>query len=202
VIGLSSAQRTYLGMILQTLAARPKWQYLGPAIPLAIMDIESGNNPNAGPNGAGRFDGLMQVIPSTAQAMATLYGIQAIPQTNPMVSIQSGIAYLDDSARSIIRFRNTLSLSVWDLMVAYNEGFGAVERGRLDPAYLAKSQGELPIIEQQMTATASLAKRASFAPSMLRAVMPLISGASEMGIYTLDLLQRGLMPLTAVVMTK
>jgi hypothetical protein len=31
----------------------------------------------------------MQVIPPTADAMATLYGIQATPQTNPMISIQS-----------------------------------------------------------------------------------------------------------------
>src|SRR5271169_3036867 len=115
-VGLSSAQRTYLVMVNQTLAARPKWQYLDPAIVLAIMDIESGNDPLAGPNGAGRYDGLMQVIPPTAAAMTALYGVQVGPQTNPMISIQSGIAYLDDSARSIIKFRNTLSLSVWDLM--------------------------------------------------------------------------------------
>jgi hypothetical protein len=200
MIGLSSSQRTYLGMVLQALAAHPKWAYLDPAWIMSIMDIESGNDPMAGPNGAGRYDGLMQVIPPTAAAMAALYGIQAGPQTNPMVSIQSGIGYLDDSARSIILFRNAVSLPLWDLAPAYNEGFGAVEQGRLDPAYLSKFQVELPIIEDQMAATASPAgmNRPSFAPRRARAVMPLSAGATETAnLYTLDLLQRGLMPITA-----
>ena len=206
-VGLSSAQHMYLGMINQTLAARPGWKYLYPAIPLAIVHIESGDNPNAGPNGAGRFDGLGQVIPPTAAAMAALYGIPAGPQTDPIISIQSCIAYIDDSARSIIKFRNTLSLSAWDLMTAYNEGFGAVEQGRLDPAYTAKSQAELPIIESQMAGTASAGpasltqrERNSFVPSRSRLVMPpqhSVGHDSETGVYVLVLLQKGLMPLTA-----
>ncbi len=197
-VGLSSSQRTYLGMVNQALAAHPRWGYLDPAIILAIMDIESGNNPLAGPNSAGRFDGLMQVIPPTAAAMAALYGVPAAPQTNPMVSILCGTAYLDDSARSIIKFRNALSLSAWDLMTAYNEGFGAVEQGRLDPAYTTKCQAELPIIEEQMAATAMLTNRASFASRRKRAIMPLSADATETGnLYTLALLQRDLMPLSA-----
>ncbi len=83
-------------------------------------------------------------------------------------------------------------------MTAYNEGFGAVEQGRLDPAYTAKCQAELPIIEMQMAATAALLPRQNFAPRMSRAVTPLNAGATETdNLYTLDLLQRGLMPLTA-----
>jgi soluble lytic murein transglycosylase-like protein len=160
-------------MVRQTLAAHPKWQYLDPAWIMTIMDIESGNNPNAGPNGAGRYDGLMQVIPPTAAAMATLYGIQAGPQTNPMVSIQSGIGYLDDSARSIAKFRNVPSIPLWDLAQAYNEGFGAVEAWKVDAAYLAKFQGELPIIEAQMEATAMLTNKPSFVPRGMRSVMPI-----------------------------
>jgi soluble lytic murein transglycosylase-like protein len=180
------------------LAAHPKWGYLDPAWIMAIMDIESGYQPLV-VNATGRRDGLMQVIPPTAIAMALLYGIPSGPATDPMTSIISGTAYLDDSARSIIRFRNGVSLPLWDLAQAYNEGFGAVEQGRLDPNYLAKFEVELPIIEQQMGATAKQVNRPAFAPRMMRAVMPLSSGASEMGVYTLDLLQRGLMPLTAAV---
>jgi soluble lytic murein transglycosylase-like protein len=170
--GLSSSQRLYLPMVMQALAAHSKWAYLDPAWILAIMDIESGYQPFV-VNATGRQDGLMQVIPSTAFAMAELYGIPAVPQTTPMVSILSGIAYLDDSARSIIKFRNAVSMPLWDLAQAYNEGFGAVEQGRLDPAYLAKFQAELPIIEAQMAATAALTNRPSFAPRRARAVMPL-----------------------------
>ena len=163
------------------------------------MDIESGYRPLV-VNATGRQDGLMQVIPPTAAAMASLYGISTeLGQTDPMTSILCGIAYLDDSARSIIKFRNVLSLSVWDLMVAYNEGFGAVEQGRLDQAYLVKSQSELPIIEAQMAATALIKQLARFAPNMSRVVMPLASDVSEMGTYTLVLLQKGLMPLTAKI---
>ncbi len=195
--GLSSSQRTYLGMTMQALAAHPRWAYLDPAIVLAIMDIESGYQPLV-VNATGRQDGLMQVIPPTAAAMASLYGIPAGPQTDPMTSILSGTGYLDDSARSIIRFRNTLSLSAWDLMTAYNEGFGAVEQGRLDPAYTTKCQAELPIIEAQMAGTAMQPGRASSASRRVRAIMPLSAGATETdNLYTLDLLQRGLMPVTA-----
>jgi hypothetical protein len=196
MIGLSSSQRTYLGMVMQVLATHPKWSYLDPAWIMAIMDIESGYQPLV-TNATGRQDGLMQVIPPTASAMASLYGIPSGPETDPMISILSGTAYLDDSARSIIKFRNAVSLPLWDLAVAYNEGFGAMEQGRLDPAYLMKFEVELPIVERQMAATAMATKNSRFAPQMMRSVMPLVSGASEMGVYTLDLLQRGLMPLTA-----
>ena len=171
-VGLSSAQRTYLTMTLQVLAARPKWSYLEPAWIMSIMDIESGYRPLV-VNGTGRQDGLMQVIPPTAQAMAALYGIPAGPQTDPMTSILSGTAYLDDSARSIIKQRGATSLPLWDLAQAYNEGFGAVEAGRLDPAYLTKFQNELPIIEAQMEATAMLANRPNFAPRGTQIVTPL-----------------------------
>ncbi len=170
--GLSSSQRTYLGMVMQALAAHPKWDYLDPAWIMSIMDIESGYQPLV-INATGRQDGLMQVIPPTAAAMASLYGIPEGPQTDPMTSILSGTAYLDDSARSIIKSRNAFGLPLWDLAVAYNEGFGAVEAGRLDPAYLAKFQAELPIVEAQMAATASLTSRSSFAPRRMRSVMPL-----------------------------
>jgi soluble lytic murein transglycosylase-like protein len=159
-------------MIGQAIAAHPKWLYIDGAWVLAIMDIESGNQPLV-VNATGRQDGLMQVIPSTAAAMAALYGIPAGPQTDPMTSILSGIAYLDDSARSIIKARNAVSLPLWDLAQAYNEGFGAVEAGRADPAYLAKFQAELPIIEAQMAATAALTNRPSFAPRGRRAALPL-----------------------------
>jgi len=159
-------------MIGQAIAAHPKWLYIDGAWVLAIMDIESGNQPLV-VNATGRQDGLMQVIPSTAAAMAALYGIPAGPQTDPMTSILSGIAYLDDSARSIIKARNAVSLPLWDLAQAYNEGFGAVEAGRADPAYLAKFQAELPIIEAQMAATAALTNRPSFAPRGRRVVLPL-----------------------------
>jgi soluble lytic murein transglycosylase-like protein len=159
-------------MIGQAIAANPKWVYIDGAWVLAIMDIESGNQPLV-VNATGRQDGLMQVIPSTAAAMAALYDIPVGPQTNPMISILSGIGYLDDSARSIIKFRNAVSLPLWDLAQAYNEGFAAVEAWKKDPAYLAKFQAELPIIEAQMAATAALTNRPSFAPRGRRVVMPL-----------------------------
>lgn len=171
-VGLSSAQRTYLGMVMQALAAHPKWGYLNPAWILTIMGMESGYRPLV-VNATGRKDGLMQVIPPTAASMASLYGIPAGPQTDEMISILSGTAYLDDSARSIIKARNAVTLPLWDLAQAYNEGFGAVEAGRLDSAYLAKFQAALPIVEMQMAATAMLTNRPSFAPRMARSVMPL-----------------------------
>jgi soluble lytic murein transglycosylase-like protein len=173
-VGLSSSQRTYLGMTNQALAAHPKWSYLDPAWIMSIMDIESGYRPLVW-NGAGRQDGLLQVIPSTAAAMAALYGIAATPQTDPMVSILSGTAYMDDSARSIIKSRGAASLPLWDLAQAYNEGFGAVEAGKLDAAYLAKFEVALPIIEAQMAATASLTNKPNFAPRRMRSVMPLMA---------------------------
>jgi soluble lytic murein transglycosylase-like protein len=161
-------------MVNQALAAHPKWAYLDPAWIMAIMDIESGYRPLV-MNAAGRQDGLMQVIPSTAAAMAALYGISAGPQTDPMTSILSGTAYLDDSARSIIKSRGAVSLPLWDLAQAYNEGFGAVEAGRTAPAYLAKFQAELPIIEAQMAGSARLMNKPSFAPRRVRSVMPLMA---------------------------
>jgi soluble lytic murein transglycosylase-like protein len=174
-VGLSSSQRIYLGMVNQALAAHPKWSYLDPAWIMAIEHIESGDNPLAGPNGAGRYDGLMQVIPSTAQEMAAMYGIPAGPQTTPMVSLLSGIAYLDASARDIIKKRNAVSLPLWDLAQAYNEGMGALEAGKLDPKYLARFEVELPIVEEQMAGTAKFLNKPSFAPRRMRAVMPLMA---------------------------
>jgi hypothetical protein len=107
--------------------------------------------------------------------MAALYGIAATPQTDPMISILSGTAYMDDSARSIIKSRNAVSLPLWDLVQAYNEGFGALEAGKIVPNYLAKFQAALPIIEAQMEATASLTNKPSFAPRRMRSVMPLMA---------------------------
>ncbi len=170
--GLSSSQRLYLMMVMQALAAHPGWGYLDPAWIMAIMAIESGYQPLVW-NGAGRQDGLMQVIPSTAAAMASLYGIPVGPQTDPMISIMSGTATLDDSARNIIRARNAVALPLWDLGAAYNEGWGAVLSGRTDSAYVMKLQAELPIVEAQMAATAMLTNRPSFASRIVRSVMPL-----------------------------
>jgi soluble lytic murein transglycosylase-like protein len=162
-------------MINQALAAHPKWAYLDPAWIMTIMSLESGYRPLVW-NGAGRQDGLMQVIPSTAAAMAALYGIPAGPQTDPMVSVNSGTAYLDASARDIIKKRNAVSLPLWDLDQAYNEGMAAIEAGKLDPAYNAKFQAQLPVIEAQMAATAALVpSRANWAPQRRRSVMPLLT---------------------------
>jgi hypothetical protein len=170
--GLSSSQRTYLGMVNQALAAHPKWGYIDPAWVMTIFGIESGFQPLVW-NGAGRQDGLGQVIPSTAAEMASLYGIPAGPQTDPQVSTLSTIAYMDDSARSIIKFRGTTTLPLWDLAQAYNEGFAAVEAGKLDPKYLVKFQAELPVIEAQMAGTAMVTSEARFEPMRARIVMPI-----------------------------
>jgi soluble lytic murein transglycosylase-like protein len=162
-------------MVMQALAAHPKWTYLDPAWILAIMDIESGYRPLV-VNPTGRQDGLMQVIPPTAAQMASVYGIPAGPQTDPMTSILSGTAYLDYSARDIIKKRNAASLPLWDLAQAYNEGMGALEAGKLDPIYLARFEVELPIVEQQMAGTAKLMpSRANWAPLRRRSVMPLLT---------------------------
>lgn len=154
-IGLSSSQKIYYGMVNQVLANWPHWQYLDPSWIMTIMDIESGYQPLVW-NGAGRQDGLMQVIPSTAQSMSTKYNIAAGPQTDPMISILSGIAYLDTSARDIIAKRKASSLPLWDLVQAYNEGFGAVEQGKLDPNYLKKFVANLPVIQAQIAATGAM----------------------------------------------
>jgi hypothetical protein len=118
----------------------------------------------------------MQVIPSTAISMSVKYGIPAGPQTTPMVSILSGMGYLDASARDIIAKRNAVSLPLWDLDQAYNEGMAAIEAGKLDPVYNAKFQVALPIIEDEMAATAKLMPHlAKWAPQRRRSVMPLLS---------------------------
>jgi soluble lytic murein transglycosylase-like protein len=116
----------------------------------------------------------MQVIPPTAVQMASVYGIPAGPETDPMTSILSGTAYLDYSARDIIKKRNAVSLPLWDLAQAYNEGMGALEAGKLDPVYLARFKAELPIVEQQMQGTAdTMPHLAHWAPRRARAVLPL-----------------------------
>ena len=154
-VGLSTAQRTYLVMVKQVLASWPHWSYLDPSWIMTIMDLESGYRPLVW-NGAGRQDGLMQVIPSTAAEMAQKYNIPAGPQTDPMTSILSGTAYLDASARDIIAKRQTTWLPLYDLVQAYNEGFGSVEAGKKDPTYLNKFVAQLPVIQAQMAASASV----------------------------------------------
>jgi soluble lytic murein transglycosylase-like protein len=180
VTGLSSSQRTYLVMVNQALAAHPKWSYLDPAWIMTIMDIESGYDPVV-TNSTGRQDGLMQVTPPTAQDMAAAYGIPAAPQTDPMVSILSGTAYLDTCARKIIAAWNWVSLPLWTVAKAYNGGFGHFLPGAVIPpavagrlaTYLAKFEAELSIVEAQMAATASLMSKPLFAPRRMRSVMPL-----------------------------
>jgi soluble lytic murein transglycosylase-like protein len=169
--GLSTSQKTYWTMTKQVLVTHPKWAYLDPAWILTIMSVESGFNPTV-VNATGRQDGLMQVIPGTAQDMAKAYGIPAIPQTDPMTSILCGIAYLDYSARDIIRARNTTNLPLWDLFQAYNEGFSAVEAGKLDSKYLVKCQATLPLITAQIAGTNMILGVAMVSSAPLRMVIP------------------------------
>jgi soluble lytic murein transglycosylase-like protein len=186
VTGLSSSQRLYLGMINRALAAHPKWSYLDPAWIMTIMYKESGYNPLAGPNGAGRFDGLMQVEPATAAQMASIYGIPAGPQTDPMTSILSGTATLDDYARGYIKAWNTTSLDLWILVKSYNGGLKNLLPNPNPPPtaqwlanvarYLADFQAQLPVIEEQMAATAKVMPHlAHWAPQRGRSVMPLLT---------------------------
>lgn len=177
-VGLSSSQRTYFALINQILIDHPKWVYLDPAWGLTFVQIESGGDPTvkASDYATTGSIGLMQVTSATAAQMASAYGIPKGPQTDPRLSLQSGYAYLDYSARDIIKKRNTKSLPLWDLVDAYNEGYGAVEAGRPDPRYLSDFQAALPIIEAQLAASARFAP--SFAPRRMRAVMPLITGNS------------------------
>jgi soluble lytic murein transglycosylase-like protein len=183
-VGLSSAQRTYLTMVRQALAAHPKWAYLDPAWIMTIMDLESGYRPLV-VNATGRQDGLMQVIPSTAAQMSSIYGIPAGPQTDPMTSILSGTATLDDYARGYIKAWNTVSLELWTLAKSYNGGLSNLLPGATPSdawlaavgRYSAKFQVALPAIEAQMAATAALKpSRANWAPRRARAVMPLMVG--------------------------
>jgi soluble lytic murein transglycosylase-like protein len=169
-------------MIQQAIGAHPKWAYIDPAWVMTIFDIESGFQPLVW-NGAGRQDGLGQVIPSTAAEMASLYGIPAGPQTDPQISTLSTLAYMDHSARSIIKARNAVSLPLWDVAKAYNGGWGNLVPGATPSAswaaavarYLAKFQAELPVIEAKMEGTSNLTNRPSFAPRRVRAVMPLMA---------------------------
>jgi soluble lytic murein transglycosylase-like protein len=180
--GLSSSQRTILPMINQVLVAHPKWSYLDPAWILTFVMRESGGRPLV-INPTGRQDGLMQVEPSTAQEMAVAYGIPAGPQTDSMVSLLSGTAYLDTCARKIIAAWNWVSLPLWTLVKSYNGGYGHFLPNAVIPpdvagrlaTYLAYWQAELPIVEQQMEATASLTNKPSLAPRRMRSVMPLMA---------------------------
>ena len=186
-VGLSSAQRTYLGMVNQALAAHPKWAYLDPAWVMTIMDLESGYQPLV-VNPTGRQDGLMQVIPSTAAEMASIYSIPAGPQTDPMTSILSGTATLDDYARGYIKAWNVVSLDLWTLVKSYNGGLKNLLPNPNPPPttqwlanvarYLADFEAQLPVIEAQMSATAAtMPNRANWAPLRRRSVMPLMVAA-------------------------
>jgi soluble lytic murein transglycosylase-like protein len=180
--GLSSAQRLYLGMVNQVLAAHPKWSYLDPAWIMTIMKRESGYLPLVW-NPAGRQDGLMQVLPSTAAEMARLYGIPAGPQTDPMISILSGTGTLDDYARGYIKAWNVVSLDLWTLVKSYNGGLKNLLPNPDPPPsaawlaavarYLLKFQADLPVIEAQMAGTAMLTSQARFEPTRMRMVVPL-----------------------------
>jgi soluble lytic murein transglycosylase-like protein len=151
---------------------------------MTIMDIESGYRPLVW-NGAGRQDGLMQVIPSTAMEMAGTYNIASGPQTDPMISILSGTATLDDYARGYIKAWNVHSLDLWTLAKSYNGGLKNLLPNPDPPPsanllaavarYLIKFQSQLPVIEAQMSATATVMNKPNFAPRRSRAVMPLMS---------------------------
>jgi soluble lytic murein transglycosylase-like protein len=184
-VGLSSAQRTYLGMVNQALAAHPRWAYLDPAWVMTFGMLESGFRPLV-VNATGRQDGIMQVIPSTAAQMASIYGIPAGPQTDPMTSFLSGIATLDDYARGYIKAWNAVALDLWTLAKSYNGGLSNLLPGATPSdawlaavaKYSAKFQAQLPVIEAQMAATAALVpSRANWAPLRRRSVMPLMVGA-------------------------
>jgi soluble lytic murein transglycosylase-like protein len=169
-------------MVNQILAVHRKWSYLDPAWVMTIGMVESGLRPLV-VNATGRQDGIMQVTPPTAVDMASIYGIPVGPQTDPMTSFLSGIATLDDYARGYIKAWNTVSLDLWTLAKSYNGGLKNLLPNPEPPPssawlaavarYLVKFEAELPIMEQQMAATALLTNKPSFAPRRMRAVMPL-----------------------------
>lgn len=75
----------------QSLAVQAGQKYgVDPALILAVIQQESGGDPNAGSNADAH--GLMQLLPSTAAA----YGVSGSQITNPVMNIDAGTHYLSD----------------------------------------------------------------------------------------------------------
>jgi hypothetical protein len=104
-----------------------------------------------------------------------------------MISILSGSATLDDYARGYIKAWNVVSLDLWTLVKSYNGGLKNLLPNPNPPPtakwlanvarYLADFEAQLPVIEEQMAATAKrVPNLAHWAPLRRRSVMPLMVG--------------------------
>lgn len=110
---------------------------LEPALLRAVIKVESNFNHKAeSPVGA---KGLMQMMPATAQEVAS---VKALDSRNPRANVMAGARYL----RSLInQFSGDLRLA----LAAYNAGPGAVLKHKGVPpyretqAYVTKVMGEL-----------------------------------------------------------
>lgn len=99
---------------------------------MAIIQVESGFRPKAfrqEPSGVASY-GLMQVLDVTAKP----YGIDNPEDMyDPETGIFAGLSYLSDGY-DILKKDGIVSYD--NLFAGYNEGYGAVERGRPDPVYV------------------------------------------------------------------
>jgi len=103
-----------------------------PSLALAVAKTESGFNQNK-TSGAGAI-GIMQLMPGTAADLN-------VNPNDPAQNIQGGVAYLGQQLR---KYNGDVTLA----LEAYNEGPGAVDKGKLYPetqSYVASvlaSQGQ------------------------------------------------------------
>jgi soluble lytic murein transglycosylase-like protein len=121
------------GRIDEALYPLPKWEPQGGfsidrALLYAIARQESGFNPSAqNPSGA---TGLMQIIPSTAAAVAKKLGIAAPNLRDPVMSLTLGQEYL----RMLLADSN-VSNDLFLMTIAYNAGPGNLAKWRKQFSY-------------------------------------------------------------------
>jgi Transglycosylase SLT domain len=111
-------------------------QGVDPVLALAVMQVESGGNPQAvSPKGA---QGLMQLMPGTARELG-------VDPRDPAQNIRGGVTYLK---QQLDRFGGNVMKAV----SAYNAGPGAIEEGRMP----AETRQYIKLVQQQYQKLAGL----------------------------------------------
>ena len=116
---------------------------LPPCLVASVVNTESGFDPNAvSPVGA---VGLMQLLPSTAEWIAGMRGMEFEEQRlyEPAYNIDMGCWLLSYMLK---RYDGNLRYA----LIAYNAGHGALEKWLADPAYVDEN-GELAVIPYNET---------------------------------------------------
>ncbi|MDE2096262.1 MAG: lytic transglycosylase domain-containing protein [Patescibacteria group bacterium] len=129
---LTPVQRVAFNRATRLLATDPRYQkgvFLKPSYVMAHCQIESNWDPSVrSTDGLGSI-GLMQVLPVVAQSVGVMGS-----QLDPAVSVETGMRVIAQN-HAYLKHRLGRAPSLRQLVMAYNEGAGAVANGREDPHY-------------------------------------------------------------------